>query len=212
MTQPNAATMVDAPATLQEAAHLPAPLVLDFSAVPMTDEQIVQFCADNRELRIELTAEKELVIMPPANPTTGSQNYSLTGEFYIWTRQDGTGLGFDSSTGFTFPNGAMRSPDVSWIRRERWEALPEADRTRFSHIAPDFVAELRSPSDSLRRAQAKMQEYIENGVRLGWLIDPQHRRVYVYRPGQAVETLENPETVSGEEVLPGFQLNVQQIW
>ena len=212
MTQQDATATAEAPAPPQETTHLPTPLVLDFRAVPMTDDRLVQFCADNRDLRIELTAEKELIIMPPANPDTGSKNSAISGELYIWTKQDGTGLSFDSSTGFTFSNGAMRSPDASWILKERWDTVPEADRTRFSHIAPDFVAELRSPSDNLPPLQAKMQEYIANGVRLGWLIDPRQRRVYVYRPGQPVETLENPATVSGEDVLPGFQLNVQQIW
>ena len=153
MTQSNAATAVQAHAPPQGGAGLPVPLVLDFGAVPVTDDQLVQFCADNRELRIELTAERKLIIMPPANSTTGSQNYVITGEFYIWSRQDGTGVGFDSSTGFTLPNGAMRSPDVSWISKERWDALPETDRNRFSHIAPDFVADfapLRTPSPTSR--------------------------------------------------------------
>ena len=212
MTQHNTAATVEAPAPTQEGAYLPSPLVLDFRAVEMTDEQLVKFCADNGELRIELSAQRELIIMPPANLTTGWENHTLNGELYIWSKQDGTGLGFDSSSGFTFPNGAMRSPDASWVARERWEALPEEERRKFGHLVPDFVAELRSPSDSLRMAQAKMAEYIENGVRLGWLIDPQNRRVYVYRPGQPVETLENPATVSGEAVLPGFVLNLQDIW
>ena len=212
MTQQDATATAEAPALPQETTRLPTPLVLDFRAVPMTDDQLVQFCADNRELRIELTAEKELIIMPPANPTTGWENHRLNGQLYVWSERDGTGLGFDSSTGFTFPNGAMRTPDASWMLKERWNTVPESDRTRFSHIAPDFVAELRSPSDNLPTLQAKMQEYIANGVRLGWLIDPQLRRVYVYRPGRPVEMLENPATVSGEDVLPGFQLNVQQIW
>ena len=187
-------------------------LVLDFSAVEMTGDQLVQFCADNRDLRIELTAERELIIMAPANPTFGFQNGSLSGELYIWTKRDGTGLTFDSSSGFTFPNGAMRAPDASWIFRERWESVPDDDRLRFSRIAPDFVAELRSPSDTLSMLQAKMAEYIENGVRLGWLIDPFQRQVHVYRPGQAVEILDGPETVSGDPVLSGFMLNLLEIW
>ena len=212
MTQPNTATTVEAPTPPQDGIHLPAPLVLDFRAIEMTDEQLVQFCADNGELRIELTAERELIIMPPANPTTGWKNSTISGELYIWSKQDGRGLSFDSSSGFTFPNGAMRSPDASWVARERWEALLEEERNIFSHIAPDFVAELRSPSDSLRMVQAKMEEYIENSVRLGWLIDPFQRRVHIYRTGHPVEVLESPATVSGEEVLPGFVLNLQEIW
>ena len=212
MTQQDATTTIEAPAPTLEGVFLPNPLLLDFSAIEMTDEQFVKFCADNGELRIELTADRELIVMPPANPTTGWKNATITGELYIWSKQDGTGIAFDSSAGFTFPNGAMRSPDASWIALERWETLPEDERNIFSHIAPDFVAELRSPSDSLRIAQAKMAEYIENGVRLGLLIDPRQRRVYVYRQGQPVEVLQDPETVSGETVLPGFVLNLQEIW
>ena len=212
MTQNDTTVTVDPPSPSQEGAHLPAPLVLDFNAVAMTDVQFVQFCADNRELRIELTAERELVVMPPANPETSSKNSTISGELYIWSKRDGSGLSFDSSAGFTFPNGAMRSPDASWLARERWEALPDEERRRFSHIVPDFVIELRSPSDILSMVQAKMEEYMENGVRLSWLIDPFQRRVYVYRAGQSFATLENPATVSGEGVLLGFQLNLQEIW
>ena len=211
-TVAGATATAEAPAPASEATYLPSPLTLNFRAIEMTDDQLVQFCADNRELRIELTAKKELIIMPPANPTSSQENSSLTAQIYFWTKRDGRGLCFDSSAGFTFPNGAMRSPDASWIARERWESLDAADRRRFSHIAPDFVTELRSPSDRLATLQAKMAEYIENGVRLGWLIDPRQRRVYVYRPGQPVQTLENPETVSGESVLPGFTLNLREIW
>lgn len=191
---------------------LASPLVLDFKAIEMTDDQFVQFCADNDDLRIELTAKRELIVMPPTNLETGSENLSLSAQLYNWTRQDGSGIGFDSSSMFTLPNGAVRSPDASWMLRERWVALPLEERRRFSHIVPDFVAELRSPSDRLSYVQLKMEEYMENGARLGWLIDPFQRRVYVYRPGQPVEVLENPARVSGEDVLPGFELNPQEIW
>ena len=212
MTQHNTTATVEAPALPQAGVYLPNSLALDFSAIEMTDEQFVQFCADNGDLRIELTAERKLIVMPPANPDTSSKNYSINGEVYVWSKQDGTGVGFDSSAGFTLPNGAVRSPDASWMSKERWEAVPEDDKLRFSHIAPDFVAELLSPSDSLRMLQAKMEEYIENGVRLGWLIDPFRRQVHIYRPGQTVEILESPASVSGESVLPGFVLNLQEIW
>ena len=191
---------------------MPLPLVLDFSAVEFTDEQFVQFCSDNHGLRIELSAERELIVMPPANPNTGSKNHYISGELYIWSKQDGTGLGFDSSSGFTLPNGAVRAPDASWMSREKWDALPQEDRNGFSHIVPDFVVELRSPSDTLAMLQDKMEEYINNGVRMGWLIDPLQRRVHIYRPGQAAEILENPETISGNPVLAGFALNIQEIW
>ena len=212
MVQHNATATVKDPAPEQESDFLPYLLTLDFNAIEMTDEQFVKFCADNGELRIELTAERELIIMPPAFPATGMKNSILTGQLYIWSKQDGTGVGFDSSAGFTFPNGAIRSPDTSWITRERWDALAEDELTKFAHIAPDFVAELRSHTDSLRTLQDKMAEYIGNGVRLGWLIDPSQRRVYVYRPGQDAETLEDPASVSGENVMPGFVLNLQDIW
>ena len=212
MNRNDATATLDAPPLPETGEGLPNPLALNIRALEMTDDQLLQLCADNGELRIELTAEKELIIMPPANPTTSWKNGKLSMRIGLWAEQDGTGLCFDSSAGFTFPNGAMRSPDASWIARERWEALDEADQHKFSPIAPDFVAELRSPSDRLPTAQAKMAEYIENGVRLGWLIDPTQRRVYIYRPGQPVEIRENPETVSGEPVLPGFTLNLADIW
>ncbi len=212
MNRNDATATAEVPAPPQKGDYPPWPLALNFRAIKMTDEQFVQLCADNRELRIELTAERELIVMPPANPSTGWKNNTISGELYIWAKQDGTGLSFDSSTGFTFPNGAMRSPDASWVARERWDALPEDERNIFSHLVPDFVIELRSPTDNLRTLQAKMAEYIENGVRLGWLIDPRQQRVYVYRPGQPAETLDDPETVTGETVLPGFTLNLQDIW
>ena len=212
MTQSSTTTERGVQAAPVEESAFPWPLILDFSAVEMTDDQFVKFCSDNDDLRIELSSRRELIIMPPANPSTGSQNSSLSGELYIWAKEDGTGISFDSSSGFTFPNGSMRAPDASWMLKERWESIPEYDRLRFSHIAPDFVVELRSPSDSLAMIQAKMEEYIDNGVRLGWLIDPFGRAVHVYQSGQVVQVLENPEAVSGEPVLPGFILNLSEIW
>ena len=212
MSQPNVSAALKAAGPPMWGEGLPAMLVLDFSTVPMTDDQLVQFCADNGDLRIELTAEREMIIMPPAKMTTGWQNGEIFGQLYIWSKQDGTGLSFDSSSGCTLPNGAMRAPDASWILGERWGAVPDDDKVRFSHIAPDFVAELRSPSDTLPMLQAKMAEYVENGVRLGWLIDPLQRQVHVYCPGLAVEILDSPETVSGDPVLPGFTLNLLEIW
>ena len=212
MTQNDATATVEAPAPPQEGAYMPCPLVLDFHAIEMTDEQFAKFCADNGELRIELTARRELIVMPPAFPATGMKNNALSAQVYNWSKQDGTSISFDSSAGFTFPNGAMRSPDASWIARERWDALDEDELNKFTHIAPDFVVELRSHTDSLRALQAKLEEYIETGVHLGLLIDPRQRRVYVYRQGQPVDVLQDPETVSGETVLPGFVLNLQDIW
>ena len=191
---------------------LPYRLALDINALDMTENQFLKLCSDNGDLRMELTAKRELIIMPPAGATTSGRNSDLNAQLHIWSRQDGTGKTFDSSCGFTLPNGAVLSPDASWILLSRWEALTEAQRDRFAPISPDFVIELRSPSDRLSIVQAKMVEYMENGVRLGWLIDPQNKRVYVYRQGQPLKTLEEPDTVSGDPVLPGFVLDMQTIW
>ena len=150
--------------------------------------------------------------MPPTGSETGWRNNEISYSLTAWTQQDGTGLAFDSSTGFTLPNGAKRSPDASWIRRERWNALTKDQRVGFAPLCPDFVVELRSPTDLLCILQDKMQEYIDNGARLGWLINPIDKQVYVYRPSQPVESLDNPATLSGDPVLPGFVLRVQELW
>jgi Uma2 family endonuclease len=139
-------------------------------------------------------------------------NFELTGLFGHWVYADGTGVGFDSSTGFTLPNGATRSPDLAWVKRERWEALTPKQRQQFPPWCPDFVLELRSPSDALVTVQAKMQEYLDNGARLGWLIDPIEKRVSIYRPQAPVECLDNPQTISGDPVLPGFVLELGRVW
>ena len=190
----------------------PYRLVLDFSALPMTDDQFLRFCADNEYIKLELSAQRELVIMPPGNPESGSQNSGLTALVYNWSKQDGRGVSFDSSSLFRLPNGAVRAPDASWMARDRWEAVPRSERRRIPDVVPEFVMELRSPSDTLPDLQRKMAEYMDNGVRLGWLIDPDNKAVYVYRPGAAPQVLDNPATVSGEAVLPGFDLNLQEIW
>jgi Uma2 family endonuclease len=189
------------------------PLVVRMHPViDLTDDQFFEFCQINRDLRIERTATGELLIMPPTGSETGESNFRLSGQLFIWTEQDRTGTGFDSSTGFTLPNGATVSPDLSWVKLERWNALPKEQRIKFAPIVPDFVVELRSPSDTLKHLQDKMQQYMDNGVRLGWLIDRKRRRVYIYRPGVAVEQLDNPETVTGNPELPGFVLKLEQIW
>ena len=181
-------------------------------AICLTEEQFVEFCAQNRELRIERTAEGALEIMPPAFSVTGNQNASVTTDLTIWARQDGSGYAFDSSAGFTLPNGAVRSPDSSWVLRSRLDALTDEDRDGFWRICPDFVIEIRSSSDRLSTLQAKMREYIDNGARLGWLVDPIGRRAYVYRPGAAVEVLDAPQTLSGDPELAGFTLDLSAIW
>ena len=179
-------------------------------AIELTDEQFFQLCQNNRDLRLERTAEGELIIRPPTGWKSGNQNSRLTQRLGNWTEADGTGLAFDSSTGFKLPNGANRSPDASWVRKERLEAL-NPDPSRFLPMAPDFVVELRSATDNLKTVQQKMQEYLENGVRLGWLIDPQNQQVEVYRQGRDVEVLQSPSSLSGEDVLPGFVLDLSQI-
>lgn len=178
----------------------------------MTTEQFYEFCQANRDLRIERTANGEVIVMPPAFSDTGNRNFKIAIQVGYWADKDGTGEGFDSSTGFTLPNGATRSPDVSWIKLERWNALTEKQKVSFAPICPDFVIELRSKSDTLKGLQAKMQEYIDNGALLGWLIDPQQRKVYIYRPEQEVEILDNPESVSGNPELPSFMLQMAKIW
>jgi Uma2 family endonuclease len=139
-------------------------------------------------------------------------NFKLTGAFYRWVEADGTGVGFDASTGFMLPNGATRSPDLAWVKRERWEALTAEQRKGFASLCPDFVLELRSPSDALATVQATMQEYLDNGAQLGWLIDPLEKSVYIYRPQTPAECLDNPQTISGDPVLPGFVLEPGRVW
>lgn len=189
------------------------PLTVNFPALKsISVEQFYEFCLANRDLRIERTASGEVIIMPPAFSDTGNRNMKIAQQVANWAEQDGTGEVFDSSAGFTLPNGATRSPDVSWIKLERWDALSEEQKASFAPICPDFVIELRSQSDTLSGLRNKMQEYIDNGTLLGLLIDRKNRNVYIYRPNQEPEILENPETVSGEPVLPGFVLRMAKIW
>ena len=186
-------------------------LILNLSpTIELTNEQFFQLCVNNRDLRLEQTAQGELIIMPPTGWKSGNQNSKLTQRLGNWADADGTGLAFDSSTGYILPNGAKRSPDASWVSRERLEAM-NPDPTRFLPMAPDFAVELRSANDELKTVQQKMQEYINNGVRLGWLIDPQNQRVEIYRIGQEIEVLQSPTSLLGENVLPGFVLELNQI-
>ena len=193
-------------------ATLPYRLALNVRALEMTEDQLAQLSSDNSDLRLELTADRELIIMPPVFSEGGWQELEVAAQAFIWAKQDGTGRAFGPNAGFTLPNGAVRAPDVSWISLSRWEALSDADRRGFAKICPDFVVELGSESDSLAEVQRKMAEYMENGARLGWLIDPQNRRVHVYRPGQPAEILEEPAAVSAAPVLPGFTLDLSAIW
>lgn len=189
------------------------PLTVHFRPViELTEDQFFEFCQINQELRIERTAEGDLVIMPPEGGETGHRNALLTTWVSQWALQDGTGVTFGSSTGFILPNGAVRAPDVAWVRRSRLTALTADQKQKFLPLCPDFVVEIRSPSDRLGTLQAKMQEYLDNGAQLAWLIDPQSRNVYRYRPNHPVECLENPTTVVADPVLPGFLLDLQRVW
>ena len=180
--------------------------------IPITSEQFYQLCVANRDLRLERTAKGDLIIMPPTGGETSKQNSDINFELNLWNRQSKLGITFDSSGGFTLPNGADYAPDAAWIPLAKWDSLTPEQRTKFLPLSPDFVIELRSPSDSLKLLQNKMQEYIDNGSRLGWLINPKNRQVEIYRQGIEKEILENPTTVSGEDVLPGFILNLSLIW
>lgn len=182
------------------------------SVIHLTDEQFFQLCQANRDLRLERSTTGDLIVMSPAGSETGNRNGRLTQQLFNWADDDGTGIAFDSSTGFKLPNGADRSPDAAWIQQDRWNALTREQQQRFAPICPDFVIELMSPSDNLAIVQAKMQEYQDNGVRLGWLINRAARAVEVYRLGQVAEMLMNPDTLSGEDVLPGFVLDLDRIW
>ena len=177
----------------------------------LSDDQFFQFCAANRKLRIERTAEGKIIIMSPTGGETGRRNAEINRQLGNWAKQDGAGVVFDSNTEFRLPNGANRSPDASWILKSRWEAIPEPEREKFPPTCPDFVIELLSPSDNLEETKLKMQEYIANGARLGWLIDPKNKRVWAYT-GDGVQILDRPKALSGEPLLPGFALDLTEIF
>ncbi len=189
------------------------PMVLKFHPViTMTDDQLFDFCQLNQDFRIERNTTGEIVIMSPTGSQTDERNFDLIGQLWVWTKQDGMGVGFGSSGGFTLPSGAVRSPDAAWIKKTDWEAIPLEQRQKFAPICPEFVIELRSQSDSLKELKTKMEEYIKNGTRLGWLIDRVGCKVYIYRPDTAIEELDNPTTLSGENILRGFVLDLSEIW
>ena len=189
------------------------PLVLRLRPlIELSDDQLLELSSLNRDLRIERTAEGELVVMPPAGAESSSRNAVLTYLVSAWAYDDGTGIVTDSSGGFTLPNGAVRAPDVAWTRRERLTGLSAEQKRKFPPLCPDFVIELKSDSDRLSTLQAKMDEYLENGARLGWLIDPEDKRVHVYRPNNNVEVLTGASEVSGDPELPGFVLDLRRVW
>lgn len=189
-------------------------MVLHFGAFiqRMDDLEFFEFCQRNPQWRIERTSEGDLIVMPPTGGITGRRNFALTGMFFNWVERDGSGIGFDSSTGFTLPNNAERSPDVAWVKRERWAELTPEQQAKFPPLCPDFVIELRSRTDSLEALQAKMREYIEQGAQLGWLLDPMAKRAYVYRPQSEVEILDDPREIVGDSVVSGFILDVKRLW
>ncbi|MGC9523977.1 MAG: Uma2 family endonuclease [Limnospira sp.] len=180
--------------------------------LPLTDEQFWQLCRDNDDLRFEATANGELIIMPPTGGYTSERNADLIYQLKAWSRQNNLGKVFDSNGGLILPNGAKRAPDASWLSIDRWDALTREEKDKFLPLCPDFVVELMSPSDTRPDTREKMREYMENGARLGWLIDRQQRQVEIYRRDREMEILDNPQTVSGETVLPGFVLDLSTIW
>lgn len=188
-------------------------ITLDLSPViKLTDDEFFKLATAHRDLQMERTPAGELVIMPPVGGEGSKRNADLTIDLGLWNRQTKLGVVFDSSGGFNLPRGGDRSPDASWVRLDRWQALTPEQRRKFLPLCPDFVIELRSETDSVQKLQDKMQEYLENGLRLGWLIDPKTKKVEIYRQGQEVEVLEFPVTLSGEDVLPGFVLDLEPIW
>ncbi|WP_035990936.1 Uma2 family endonuclease [Leptolyngbya sp. KIOST-1] len=187
---------------------LDLPLEINLEAVHLTDEQFYQLCIHNPEMAIEQNAQGVLIVMPPVGGESGNQEMELGTDLALWNRQSQLGVVFSSSTVFQLPIGSKRSPDAAWIERSRWEALTPEQRRKFPPIAPDFVMEVRSSTDSLELLQAKMQEYMASGVRLGWLFDPKGQQVEIYRPGAEAEVRSLPTQLSGETVLPGFSLNV----
>lgn len=189
------------------------PIAVEFPAIAaMSGDDFSAFCSANPDLRIERTAAGEVIVMSPASAETGYRNLGIGAQLWLWAEQDGSGLAFDSSAGFTLPNGAVRAPDAAWVKREKWEALTDTQQDSFAPLCPDFVIELKSSSDSLRGLQAKMQEYVNNGTTLGWLVDPERRTVCIYRPDRAPHMLDNPDCVCGDPELPGFEMLTAKIW
>ncbi|MGB3493277.1 MAG: Uma2 family endonuclease [Elainellaceae cyanobacterium] len=199
---------------LVSAVDMSVPINLSslIATTPVSDRQFYEFCQTNPELRIERNANGDVIVMPPAFSDTGNRNGRLFGQLYIWSEADGTGEAFDSSSGFNLPNGATRSPDASWILGDRWNALTPDQQASFAPIAPDFVVELRSSSNTLSGLQSKMDEYMANGVQLGVLIDRKTQQVHVYRSEQPPEILNNPAVVNCSPELPGFELKMSRIW
>ena len=188
------------------------PISVDFSTVKFTAEQFDRVCEANPDRSFELTAQGVLVVMPPVGVESGNYESELLGDLVIWNRRTKLGKTFSSSTVFTLPNGSKRSPDAAWVELSRWEAVSKEERKKFALLVPDFIIELRSETDRLPPLQAKMLEYRDNGVRLGWLINPREREVEIYRLDCDIEVIADPLTLSGEDVVPGFTLDLSPIW
>jgi len=180
--------------------------------ITITDDAFYQLCKSNPEIKFERNQRGELIIMSPTGGETGRKNVDLIGQFWLWNRQSKLGVVFESSTCFKLPSGVLRSPDVAWIAQSRWNTLSQAEKEKFPPLAPDFVLELLSLSDNLKETQAKMQEYLDNGVKLGWLINPVSKQVEIYRPNQAKEILNNPSSLSGENLLSGLNIDLLGVW
>lgn len=179
---------------------------------PLNDEEFFDFCRKNADLRIERLSNGEIVIMPPAGLETGNRNFDISGQLYVWAKADGRGVAFDSNTEFILANGAAFAPDASWILKSRLAKFTKRQKKLFGRICPDFIIELHSPSDRLSSLKAKMEEWINNGTQLGWLIDADRRTVFIYRPEQDVEELRGADAVEGEGPLAGFRLDLTPVW
>ncbi|ACA98263.1 MULTISPECIES: Uma2 family endonuclease [Cyanophyceae] len=190
-----------------------ATVTLDLQPVlTLTQDQFAQLCQANPDAKLERTAQGELVIMAPTGGETGRVNFELNGQLWYWNKRFGFGKCFDSSTGFVLPNGATRSPDMCWVEKSRWDSLTPEQQQKFVPLCPDFVAELLSPSDLVQQTRQKMQEYLANGCRLGWLINQGDRQVEIYRPGRTVEILTTPKQLTGEDILQNFVLDLSDLW
>ncbi len=178
----------------------------------LSNDQLFELCQINPDLRIERAAQGEIIIMPPTGGETGNRSAAVTAQLTFWSWEDNSGVAFDSSTGFDLPNGATRSPDAAWVRRSRLRGLSQDEKEKFLPLCPDFVVEIRSPSDSLSKLKEKMEEYMANGCGLGWLIDTKQQKVFIYRPNQSVEELSQPTSLLGDTLLPNFRLNLERVW
>jgi Uma2 family endonuclease len=189
------------------------PLPLRFKPeTPMSDDELLRFCAANEVLRVERDANGEILVMTPAGTRTGRKNTAIISALDAWAVQDDRGYAFDSNTGFTLPDGSMRSPDAAWVEASRWDAMSEPDKDRFSPLCPDFIIELRSQSDSLPALETKMEQWIANGAQLAWLIDPQRKVVVVYRTNCVPEICEHPTSIKGDGIIVGFELPLSRVW